>query len=140
MVHAIAYTVLAIFMLTWGGNWICRKIFKLTGLTDATLETPGPSHSAGRVIGILERLILAVGIVVHSWEILAAVIALKTVARFQKMDQREFAEYFLVGSLFSILWALVVTSAWSAYDHRFGINIREQVVMVLGLEPTLPAN
>lgn len=132
--HAVFYTAVAIFLLTAAGNWICRIIFKMTGLKDATTETPAPSHSAGRVIGTLERLILAVGVAVHSWEVLAAVIALKTVARFQKMDQREFAEYFLVGSLFSILWSLSVTSAWIAYDHHFGMDLRHTVEVMLGLE------
>lgn len=133
VMHVIIYTVFAVFMLTTAGNWICRAIFKITGLKGATTESPAPSHSAGRVIGTLERLILAVGIAVHSWEVLAAVIALKTVARFQKMDQREFAEYFLVGSLFSILWALIVTSAWIAYDHQFGIDVRHTAEVMLGL-------
>jgi hypothetical protein len=127
------YTAAALVMLTYVGNVICRQIFKVTGLTAATAQLPAPDYRAGRVIGILERLILAAGILLHSWEILAAVIALKTVARFQKMDQREFAEYFLVGSMFSILWTLVVTAAWSAYDHRFGIDLRETVSALLAL-------
>ncbi len=86
------------------------------------------------MIGALERVILAVGIIAQSWEILAAVIALKTVARFQKMDNREFGEYFLVGSLFSIFWAMLVTSAWLAYDHRYGIDLHTQAVTLLGME------
>lgn len=134
VLHAILYTAAAVFLLTVVGNWACRAIFEWTGLKGATVETPAPSHIAGRVIGILERLILAVGVAVHSWEVLAAVIALKTVARFQKMDQREFAEYFLVGSLFSILWALSVTSAWIAYDHHFGMDFRHKAEIMLGLE------
>ena len=124
MLHAVAYTAVALVMLTYVGNVICRILFKITGLAAATAQVPVPDYRAGRVIGILERLILAAGILLHSWEILAAVIALKTVARFQKMDQREFAEYFLVGSLFSILWTLAVVSAWSAYDHHFGMDLR----------------
>jgi hypothetical protein len=138
MIHAIAYTILALFLLTYIGNWVCRKILKWTGLKDATPEDPKPNHKAGRIIGILERLILAVGILVQSWEVLAAVIALKTVARFQELDQREFAEYFLVGSLFSILWALAVTSIWMAYDHHFGIDLRQHTVTMLGLATPAP--
>ena len=33
----------------------------------------------------------------------------ETVARFKELDERLHAEYFLVGSLFSILWAVGVT-------------------------------
>lgn len=117
MIHAMAYTTVALLLLIPLGNGLCRAIFNLTGLRDATADAPEPSHSAGRVIGTLERLILAVGIIMQSWEILAAVIALKTVARFKSMDERAFAEYFLVGSLFSVFWAMLVTGAWLAYDH-----------------------
>lgn len=134
MVHAVLYSGVALLLLTIAGNWLCRQIFSLTGLKDATAEEPGPGHSAGRWIGTLERLILAVAIVVQSWEILAAVIALKTVARFQKLDKQEFAEYFLVGSLFSIFWAMLVTSAWLAYDHSAGLDLRANTVKMLGLE------
>ena len=88
----------------------------------------------------IDSLILAVGIVAQSWEILAAVIALKTVARFKNMDEREFAEYFLVGSLFSILWALLVTSAWLAYDHRLGIDLSRKAVALLGRDADKPAS
>ena len=134
MIHALVYTAVALGLLTYGGNWLCRKLFDLTGLKDMVSESPPSTISAGRVIGILERLILAAGIVVHSWEILAAVIALKTVARFQKLDQREFAEYFLVGSLFSVLWALIITSAWAAYDHSLGIDLRQTIAYMLVID------
>ncbi len=149
MIHAFIYSVVGLLLLTYVGNVICRGIFKITGLAAATAHVPAPDYRAGRVIGILERLILVAGIMLQSWEILVAVIALKTVARFQKMDQREFAEYFLVGSLFSILWALVVTGAWSAYDQHIGINLRQTVRELLSTEqplaqgtnpPDLPAN
>jgi hypothetical protein len=60
---------------------------------------------AGRVIGVLERLLIFVGLTASSWEILAGVVALKTVARYSKLDEQNKAEYFLIGSLASILWA-----------------------------------
>jgi hypothetical protein len=134
MGNAILYTIVALVLLTWVGNQICRGIFHLTGLKDSIANLPTPTHSAGRWIGALERLIIAVGIVVHSWEILAAVIALKTVARFKDMDERNFAEYFLVGSLFSIFWTVLVTSAWLAYDHKVGIDLRRHTEQWLGIE------
>ncbi|MGF0536877.1 hypothetical protein ACQQ2Q_02705 [Agrobacterium sp. ES01] len=61
-------------------------------------------------------------------------IALKTVARFKEMDERDFAEYFLVGSLFSILWTMFVTSAWLAYDHKLGSDLRVHTEQWLGME------
>lgn len=136
MGYAILYTFAALVILTWVGNLICRLIFELTGLKNSVANLPTPTHSAGRWIGVLERLIFAIGIIVHSWEILAAVIALKTVARFREMDERDFAEYFLVGSLFSIFWTMLVTSAWIAFDHNIGTDIMSQIEQWLGVNST----
>lgn len=132
MIHALIYTAVALWLLTQVGNWLCRQLFALTGLRDAIADVPAPSHVAGRVIGTLERLILALAVLLQSWEVLVAVIALKTVARFQRLDEREFAEYFLVGSLFSVLWAMLVTAGWIAYDHALGMNLRDTATAALG--------
>ncbi len=134
MVHAILYTSVAVILLTWFGNVMCRGIFDLTGLKDAVAGEPAPIHVAGRVIGTLERLILATGVLAQSWEVLAAVIALKTVARFRKLDSREFAEYFLVGSLFSVFWSMLIAAAWQAYDHEVGIDLRGKVAAMIGTD------
>ena len=67
---------------------------------------------------------------------MAAVIALKTVARFKELDDQRFAEYFLVGSLFSILWAVLITSAWLVYDQRVGIDLRGEVAKLIEIPVT----
>lgn len=136
--HAIVYTVAGYGLLTWFGNVLCRLIFNLTGLKDATASDDTPAHNAGRWIGTLERIILAIGFVLQRWEILAAVIALKTVSRFKDLDKRDFAEYFLVGSLFSILWAMLVAGAWQAYDHSLGVDLRHRASILVGMDEITP--
>ena len=121
--HPLLYTVFALWLLTGVGNWLCRLLFKLTGMKVTSAGTAGNAQPAGYIIGWLERLLVAIGILIQSWEVLAAVIALKTVARFKELDDRLPAEYFLVGSLFSILWAILVTGAWLGYDHQLGSNL-----------------
>lgn len=74
------------------------------------------------MIGILERILIFVGLTASSWEILAGVVALKTVARYSKLDEQNRAEYFLIGSLASILWAVIVTVAAVLYDRSFGFE------------------
>lgn len=130
--HVVLYTSLALVLLTGVGNWTCRRLFTWAGLGDATTQAAGGAHPpAGWVIGWLERLILAIGIVTHSWEVLAAVISPKTVARFRDMDDRRFAEYFLVGSMFSILWAVLVTSLWLVYDRTFGLDLQTSIARMI---------
>ncbi|WP_374295323.1 hypothetical protein [Sphingomonas sp.] len=135
LLHPLLYTGVALWLLTDIGNRLCRAIFSLSGLKDATAHLPAAGHSAGRWIGTLERLILAVGILAHSWEILAAVIALKTVARFNELNERVFAEYFLIGSLFSIAWTMAVTALWLGYDRTLGRALYPMIARLIVVAP-----
>lgn len=132
--HALAYTGSALVLLTTVGNVLCRELLTHLGQPPVTASPAAGAYSAGRLIGWLERLVLAAGLLGNSWEILAAVIALKTVARFKELDRQDFAEYFLVGSLFSILWALVITAGWMLYDQQLGLGIR--AALLEGLSPS----
>ncbi|MEP4030496.1 hypothetical protein [Roseibium polysiphoniae] len=78
---------------------------------------------AGRVIGVLERLLIVTGLVLGKWEVLVAVIALKTVARYQELDTKLNAEYFLIGSLASVLWAVATSVALLLYDQSVGFGL-----------------
>lgn len=132
LIHGITYTIVALVLLTGIGNVACRMLFSGAGLKSETSGTTSDVQPAGWIIGWLERIVLAVGILTQSWEVLAAVIALKTVARFKELDDQRFAEYFLVGSLFSLLWAVLTTGAWIAYDQHFGSNIRSHIAGIIG--------
>lgn len=125
--HAAAYSLVALILLTGFGNVVCRLLFQYAGLANKPEATKSEVKPAGWIIGWLERLVIAVGILTHSWEVLAAVVALKTVARFKELDDQSFAEYFLVGSLFSILWAAIITSVWLTYDRNFGMALQAKI-------------
>ena len=117
-----AYVVLTL-LLTFGGNLVCKWVLRLS----ATKPPPETGETitlrAGRMIGILERILIFVGLTASSWEILAGVVALKTVARYKKLDEQNRAEYFLIGSLASILWAVIVTVAATLFDRHFGFGL-----------------
>ncbi len=118
----VGYALLAL-LLTFGGNLACKWVLRLsaTKIPAETGETI--TLRAGRVIGVLERLLIFVGLTASSWEILAGVVALKTVARYSKLDEQNKAEYFLIGSLASILWAVVMTALVAVYDREWGFGL-----------------
>ncbi len=62
-------------------------------------------YERGKLIGILERTFIYFLILFREIGAIAIIIALKSLARFNKLDDRDFAEYFLIGSLLSILVA-----------------------------------
>lgn len=71
------------------------------GLDDSGLE------GSGRLIGILERLLGLVLVLMGEWAALAVLLAAKSIARFEELRDRPFAEYYLVGTLASLLVAVV---------------------------------
>ncbi len=62
----------------------------------------------GRLIGVLERALALTLVLLGQYGALGLLIAAKALARFRALDDRDFAEYFLIGTLASLLHALLV--------------------------------
>lgn len=62
---------------------------------------------SGRLIGILERTLSLVLILVGQWAALAILIGAKSIARFDELKDRRFSEYYLIGTLSSLLVAVL---------------------------------
>jgi hypothetical protein len=122
----------SLVLLTFGGNATCKWVLRWSATSPPPESGEKITLRAGRVIGILERLLIFVGLVASSWEILAGVVALKTVARYSDLDKQDKAEYFLIGSLASILWAVLVTGLIAFYDRRWGLGVLPSFVDLLG--------
>ncbi|GGP10842.1 DUF3307 domain-containing protein [Oceanobacillus neutriphilus] len=67
-----------------------------------------PLRSRGKLIGYLERLLVIVLTAVGAYPSIAFIIAAKSIARFKQLDDRNWAEYFLLGTLSSIFLGLVL--------------------------------
>jgi hypothetical protein len=67
--------------------------------------TAGRRVACGRMIGILERMLTLTLVLIGQWGALGFVMAAKSIARFRDLEQREFSEYYLIGTLASILVA-----------------------------------
>lgn len=67
------------------------------------------SLKAGALIGTFERLIIAAMIYKGEYSAIGLIFAAKSVARYDKISSdKEFAEYYLLGSLMSVLSVLIV--------------------------------
>ncbi len=73
----------------------------------ATKESEG-LKGAGTAIGCLERALTLTFVLVGQYEALALILAAKSVARFEELKRREFAEYYLIGTLSSMVFAMLV--------------------------------
>ena len=73
---------------------------------------PAPPGRVGEAIGIIERLLIVTFVLAGAEAAIGLVIAAKTLARFKQLDDRDFAEYYLLGTLASV--AIASISAFAA--------------------------
>ncbi|MGH7571423.1 MAG: DUF3307 domain-containing protein [Gemmatimonadota bacterium] len=89
-----------------GGAAIVAAVLARHRLDEATDGITEEERSRGRTIGILERVILLTLVIIGQWGALGFVIAAKSIARFKDLDQRDFSERYLIGTLTSVAVAI----------------------------------
>ncbi|WP_052353701.1 hypothetical protein [Neobacillus jeddahensis] len=74
------------------------------GLTEEYQYTIFSKHdlSRGKLIGYIERLLVLVLTFYSAYPAIGFIVAAKSIARFKQMDDRDWAEYFLLGTLTSM--------------------------------------
>ena len=96
--------LVAVFL---AGAFIGRLLHPFAELVRGGEDTTG-MESAGRYIGWLERALLYGLVVLGSPDAAALVVAAKSIARFPSFSEERFAEYYLIGTLLSLLIAAAV--------------------------------
>jgi hypothetical protein len=105
----VLINVAGFLIVTNEGTTIIRLLFQIFGLVPGQADSPvdKTEYGAGRLIGILERAILYLLVLLNQFGALGFIIAAKSFARFKELEDRRFAEYMLIGTLASSLVALV---------------------------------
>ena len=87
---------------------LVRPRATVTGLdgSDSPRRTGPPPERIGQALGVLERLLVVVFVLLRAPDAIGLVVAAKTIARFKQLDDRQFAEYYLLGTLASISVAI----------------------------------
>ena len=72
------------------------------------LEDTSSISGAGAMVGNLERLIIGIFLILGQYAAIALVFTAKSIARYDMISKNQgFAEYYLIGSLFSMISVLV---------------------------------
>ena len=96
--------LLAFLFAHWPSNWIIRKIMKKW-----KPDEKEPSDKMGAFIGTLERVLTILLVGLEAYSAIGFVIAMKSVVRYERMQkEKAFAEYFLAGTMLSVLVALML--------------------------------
>lgn len=113
----------AVLVLTvaGGGSFIVRGLLNKAGVLPRQQDSAGApaahvagedapvdavEFSRGRIIGVLERVIVLVLMAVQAYQAIAFLMAAKGLIRSKDLESRDFAEYFLIGTLASMALAL----------------------------------
>jgi hypothetical protein len=67
------------------------------------------NKKAGSIIGFLERIIILLLLNVNQYSSIGLILTAKSIARYDMISKdQEFAEYYLIGTLFSLLFSIVL--------------------------------
>lgn len=88
-------------------RWLLQ-VFRLESVNVSPQEIDEQEFNTGRVIGLLERIFIFVFVLLNQFSAIGLILAAKGVTRFEKMKDRLFAEYVLIGTLLSTLLAMVM--------------------------------
>ncbi|MCH3964496.1 MAG: DUF3307 domain-containing protein [Clostridium sp.] len=98
-----------IFVIIWDPAAVfIKKLFSYI-IDENSSDQEENDPQAGRIIGKLERIIVSVLILYNQFGAIGFVLTAKSIARYKQLEDKNFAEKYLVGTLTSMLIAFIVT-------------------------------
>ncbi|PKL71782.1 MAG: hypothetical protein CVV29_08855 [Methanobacteriales archaeon HGW-Methanobacteriales-2] len=73
----------------------------------SSIESSG-IKGAGALIGVFERILVFTFVLTDQYAAISIIFAAKSIARFSELNDRNFAEYYLLGTFTSITMALII--------------------------------
>lgn len=98
---------LAILLIWKTANVVFTELFDAYK-PQRNIGTDTGHKNAGAMIGNLERLLILICLLTNNFATIGFVIAAKSVARFEKLSKPQFGEYFILGTLFSVIYTIIV--------------------------------
>ncbi|CAM3724624.1 DUF3307 domain-containing protein [Mesobacillus zeae] len=107
-------------LMTFEGKYSFRNKRKEGSLQDRSVRNCGITEeynymvfskhdlSRGKLIGYLERLLVILLTFYSAYPAIGFIVAAKSIARFKQLDDRDWAEYFLLGTLASMLLGIAL--------------------------------
>ena len=90
---------------------LIRKVLQAVKQKDEESQTDENSNRIGYLIGMIERVLVVTLVLIGQMTAIGFVIAAKSLARFKQLEEQEFAESYLVGTLLSITIAFLCALA-----------------------------
>jgi hypothetical protein len=100
--HFLAGAIVYI-LVCFGGAVLIRKILNIVNNTAGQIKA---QQKAGATIGLVERLIILTLVLNGALGSIAFILTAKSIARFNELNDKNFAEYYLIGTLTSTALAI----------------------------------
>ena len=118
-------TIAAALLVTRGGTHFVKAVCATGKILPRISEAPSAASSPdtqvdevrlgmGRKLGNLERILMLIFVMAGRYDAVGFVLAAKGLIRSKEFEDRDFTEYFLLGSLASILIAILTGEALNA--------------------------
>lgn len=111
-----------IFIFRGATSFIRPLLQKIKEPEEQEEEIPG-----GRLIGNLERILTLIVVIWGQFTAMAFILAAKSICRFEELKNKQFSEYYLIGTLSSIFLAVVVGIMMSRFAPnalKYFFNLR----------------
>ena len=113
ILYVLLFTVLTFPVAVFMKKLLAMLFESQTGISNKNTKnkeaTPLENPNVGSMIGMLERVIVAVLLLCNQYSAIGLVLTAKSIARFKQLEEKDFAEKYLIGTLSSLLIALVMT-------------------------------
>jgi hypothetical protein len=105
-IQASLLILIGFYLVAFEANYIVLLIINTiprvaTSASEALIVDK--NKGMGRIIGILERGIVYVLVITSNLPLIGFIIAVKALARFKELEKKDFAEYFIIGTMSSLL-------------------------------------
>jgi len=108
MLSEIFIIIGAYLLAIFGGVPLVGIFLKKFDLSQTNSEEIKGLPGAGRMIGMVERGIILTFILFGDLASISFIFVAKSMARFKQLEDRQFAEYYLIGTLLSFFFAIIV--------------------------------
>jgi hypothetical protein len=98
--------LLAYLAVCWGGVVFVDQFLSFLKVPGKTLTWSGPLQRTGCYIGMIERGLILTLTLNNSLTAVVFIFTAKSIARFNELNDRSFAEYYLIGTLLSTALAV----------------------------------
>lgn len=109
-IQSIIILLVQILLVHKPANIFIVNIMQSYKPIDKENDSSENTKKAGRVIGTLERIIMLFFLLIKQYSSVGLVLTAKSIARYNKISEdKEFAEYYLLGTLLSTICVLIIS-------------------------------